>query len=44
MKIGDDFGMTATLDILTDIALGKGPKRAILALGYTGWAPGQLEA
>ena len=44
MKIGDDFGMTATLDILTDIALGKGPKRALLALGYTGWAPGQLEA
>ena len=44
MKIGEDFGMTATLDILTDIALGKGPKRAILALGYTGWAPGQLEA
>jgi len=44
MKIGGDFGMTATLDILTDIALGKGPKRALLALGYTGWAPGQLEA
>ncbi len=44
MKIGDSFGMTATLDILTDIALGKGPKRALLALGYTGWAPGQLEA
>jgi len=44
MKIGDDFGMTASLDILTDIALGKGPKRALLALGYTGWAPGQLEA
>ena len=44
MKIGNDFGMTATLDILTDIALGKGPKRALLALGYTGWAPGQLEA
>ena len=44
MKIGEGFGMTATLDILTDIALGKGPKRALLALGYTGWAPGQLEA
>ena len=44
MKIGDDFSMTATLDILTDIALGKGPKQALLALGYTGWAPGQLEA
>jgi len=44
MKVSEAFSMTATLDILTDIALGKGPKRALLALGYTGWAPGQLEA
>lgn len=37
------FGMTATLDILEDLAEGRGPERAILALGYAGWGPGQLE-
>ena len=35
--------MTATLDILQDIARGRGPGDAILALGYAGWGPGQLE-
>src|SRR5262245_2448518 len=35
--------LTATLDILKAIARGKGPASAILALGYAGWAPGQLE-
>lgn len=44
MGIGDDFGMTATLDILRDFSNGEGPLDAILTLGYTGWAPGQLEA
>ncbi|MBL4806692.1 MAG: YqgE/AlgH family protein [Rhodobacteraceae bacterium] len=43
MTIGDDFGMTATQEILKDIASGQGPDQAILALGYTGWGPGQLE-
>jgi putative transcriptional regulator len=36
--------MTATLDILEDIAQGRGPGRAILALGYAGWGPDQLES
>jgi putative transcriptional regulator len=35
--------LTATLDILKAIARGKGPESAIFALGYAGWAPGQLE-
>jgi putative transcriptional regulator len=43
MQVSPDFGMTATLDILRDIAEGRGPKNAILALGYSGWGPGQLE-
>ncbi len=43
MKVGDGFGMTATLDILEDIAMGDGPQQAILAMGYAGWGPGQLE-
>ena len=36
--------LTATVDILRAIAKGEGPHRAALALGYAGWAPGQLEA
>lgn len=36
--------LTATLDILKAIANGSGPESAVLALGYAGWAPGQLES
>jgi putative transcriptional regulator len=43
MKVDATFAMTATVDILQDMAKGKGPKRTLLALGYAGWAPGQLE-
>jgi putative transcriptional regulator len=43
LPINDGISLTATLDILRAIAHGDGPKRAILALGYAGWAPGQLE-
>ncbi|WP_158969267.1 YqgE/AlgH family protein [Chachezhania sediminis] len=43
MKVNDGFAMTATVDILEDIAAGVGPGEAILALGYAGWGPGQLE-
>ena len=43
MKIEGGFGMTATLDVLEALARGEGPHRALLALGYSGWGPGQLE-
>jgi putative transcriptional regulator len=43
LRIDDDISLTATVDILKAIARGRGPKHAILALGYAGWAPGQLE-
>lgn len=43
LAIDDDVSLTATLDILKAIASGQGPKQAILALGYAGWSPGQLE-
>lgn len=43
LKIADGICLTATVDILKAIAKGRGPKHAILALGYAGWAPGQLE-
>lgn len=44
LPIDDGICLTATLDILKAIANGSGPKRAVLALGYAGWAPGQLES
>lgn len=44
LQVGDDFGMTATLDILEDIAKGDGPDTSLMALGYAGWGPGQLES
>lgn len=40
----NDICLTATVDILRAIADGRGPRRALLALGYAGWAPGQLES
>jgi putative transcriptional regulator len=43
LSIDDGICLTATLDILKAIARGAGPANAILALGYAGWAPGQLE-
>lgn len=44
LPINENISLTATLDILKAIATGRGPHRALLALGYAGWAPGQLEA
>jgi putative transcriptional regulator len=43
LPINDDVSLTATVEILRAIAGGTGPNRAILALGYAGWRPGQLE-
>jgi putative transcriptional regulator len=43
LPIDEGVCLTATLDILKAIANGNGPHNAILALGYAGWAPGQLE-
>ena len=44
LPIDDGICLTATLDILRAIAIGSGPESAVLALGYAGWAAGQLEA
>jgi len=44
LPIDEGICLTATLDILKAIARGDGPASAILALGYAGWAPGQLES
>jgi len=43
-KIKDGIAVTTDSEILRALSLGKGPRRSLLALGYAGWAPGQLEA
>jgi len=44
MQVDDNIAMTATLDVIEEIAQGSGPASAMMALGYAGWGPGQLEA
>ena len=44
LVVEGQVSLSATLDILRDLAQGSGPKHSILALGYAGWGPGQLEA
>ncbi|WBU64006.1 YqgE/AlgH family protein [Paracoccus aerodenitrificans] len=44
MDIGSGLAMSTTRDMLVDLAEGRGPDRAMLALGYAGWGPGQLDA
>ncbi|MFO1089138.1 MAG: YqgE/AlgH family protein [Hyphomicrobiales bacterium] len=43
LPIDEGVGLTATLDVLRAIVNGRGPKKSIMALGYAGWGPGQLE-
>ena len=44
LAIGDEFALTATVDILRAAGKGEGPRQRLLALGYAGWGPGQLDA
>lgn len=44
LVVDDAVALTATIDILKAIADGHGPQRSLLALGYAGWAAGQLDA
>jgi putative transcriptional regulator len=43
LPVSEDVSLTATLDILRAIGEGRGPQKAIFALGYAGWSPGQIE-
>jgi len=43
LQVDAGTSMTATLDVLHAMASDHGPHHAIVALGYAGWAPGQLE-
>jgi putative transcriptional regulator len=44
LPIDERVSLTATLEILKAIATGSGPASALLALGYAGWSPGQLDS
>ena len=43
LVVDDAVALTATLEVLRDIATGTGPSRTLMALGYAGWSPGQLD-
>lgn len=43
LKVTDTIGITTSRDILEALAQGRGPARILVALGYAGWGPGQLE-
>src|SRR4051812_47302393 len=43
MPVSEEICLTATVDILRAISAGRGPRRALMALGYSGWGAGQLE-
>ncbi len=43
LQIDTEVALTASTEILRDIAEGRGPRKSMVALGYAGWAPGQLE-
>ena len=44
LVVTEGVSLTATVDILKAIASGNGPRRHLLALGYAGWGPGQLDS
>lgn len=44
LPVAEDICLTATVDILRAISKGRGPRRALMALGYSGWGAGQLES
>ncbi len=43
LMVDDGVALTASLDVLKVIAEGSGPRECLLALGYAGWGPGQLD-
>jgi len=44
VDVGGQVAMTANREILLDIGSGKGPQKRLIAFGYAGWGPGQLDA
>jgi putative transcriptional regulator len=44
VSVSADIQLTLSRDVLDSLAAGSGPEHSIVALGYAGWEPGQLEA
>lgn len=44
IQVTDRIAMSGRPEVLADVAKGKGPRRVLLAFGYAGWSPGQLES
>jgi len=44
LQVHEGLSLTSTVDVLKAISDGTGPRRSLLALGYAGWGPGQLES
>ncbi|MFQ6004368.1 MAG: YqgE/AlgH family protein [Woeseia sp.] len=44
MSVSADIQLTLSRDVLDSLAAGTGPDKTLVALGYAGWEPGQLEA
>lgn len=43
LEVGPEWSLTTSRDVLSAIAEGRGPERWLVALGYAGWGPGQLD-
>ena len=43
LQVGEEIALTTSRDILSSIAHDEGPQHYLIALGYAGWGPGQLE-
>jgi putative transcriptional regulator len=43
VDVEDGIAFTPSIDVLRDLARGQGPRQSLLAIGYAGWSPGQLE-
>lgn len=44
IDVAGKFAVSGSLDVLRAISVGTGPARWLLAMGYAGWGPGQLES
>jgi putative transcriptional regulator len=44
LHVDGNIAVTATLEVLRAMGDGRGPRQSLFALGYAGWAPGQLDA
>ena len=43
LSVSDDIQLTLSRDVIDAMATGEGPEKSLVAIGYAGWEPGQLE-